>query len=244
VGDIIAMRANRILRRASHSEAATTRARLRWVVAALALLSSGFATAEPVVSAREGNVYISTDGVEKQLTTSGRDSSPLLAPDGKWIAFVRAIDGKPIPSGSDDDGQPAELWQIRVDGKEPTRLVRTRPAEKPENIIAGFENLQFSADGRLVYFVTPAWTTSGAVHVVDTTNGKERYLLPGNDLEVIHSGEYRDHLLVSQHRYFIGGGSYDWFYLFTPQGKEVGPVGEDTENFKSVYLSDASPPNR
>ena len=209
-------------------------------LAAAFFVANSFA-AEPLVVARAGNIYISANGAEKQLTTTGRDSAPLLAPDGKWIVFVRSVDGTPIPSGSDDDGKPAELWQIRIDGKEPTRLARTRPAGKPENIIAAFDNLQFSADGRLVYFVSPAWTTSGAVHVVDTTNGKERYLLPGNDLEVIHSGEYRDHLLVNQHRYFLGGGSYDWFWLFRPDGKEVGPVGEDPENFRSLHMPDAPP---
>jgi Tol biopolymer transport system component len=174
------------------------------VAAAFAL--TGIASAEPVVSARGGNIYISDGGVEKQLTASGRDSTPLLAPDGKWVAFVRSVDGKPILSGNIDDGKPAELWQVRINGKEPTRLASTRPADKPENIIAAFDDLQFSADGRLLYFVSPAWTTSGAVHVVDTTNRKERFVLAGNDLQVIHSGEYRDHLLVSQHRYFLGGG--------------------------------------
>ena len=214
-----------------------------FVVATAFIFSHAFA-AQPVVTARGGNIFISANGAEKQLTTSGRDSSPLLAPDGKWIAFIRAIDGAPITSGNVEDGKPAELWQIRIDGKEPTRLARTRAAERPENIIAAFDNLQFSADGRLVYFVSPAWTTSGAVHVVDTTNGKERFLLPGNDLEVIHAGEYRDHLLVSQHRYFLGGGSYDWYWLFRPDGKEVGPVGEETENFRSLHMPGTSPGKR
>jgi hypothetical protein len=207
------------------------------VVAAAFALSTAFA-AEPVVTARDGNIFLSTNGVEKQLTTSRRDSSPLLAPDGKWIVFVRAIDGAPILSGNIDDGKPAELWQIRTDGKEATRLARTRAADKPENIIAAFDDLQFSSDGRLVYFVSPAWATSGAVHVVNTTNGRERFVLAGNDLEVIHSGEYRDHLLVSQHRYFLGGGSYDWYWVFRPDGEEVGPVGEETENFRSLHMKD------
>ncbi|MCH1923036.1 hypothetical protein L9G15_26855, partial [Shewanella sp. A3A] len=79
-----------------------------------------------------------------------------------------------------------------------------------------FERVQFSADGRLVYFVTPAWATSGAVHVVDTTNRKVRFIVPGDGLHVMHTGEYRDHLLLSQHRYFLGGGSYDWIWLFSP----------------------------
>jgi hypothetical protein len=144
------------------------------------------------------------------------------------------VDGKKIATGS-DQVDPTELWQVRVDGKEPSVLVRCHDSEKPESVIGAFENLQFSTDGKLLYFVTPAWATSGAVHVVDTTNRKERYLFPGNDLKVVTSGEYKDCLLVQQHRYFIGGGSYDWFWLLKPDGKEVGPVGEDTENFEATY---------
>jgi hypothetical protein len=91
------------------------------------------------------------------------------------------------------------------------------------------------AAARLLYFVTPAWATSGAIHVVDTTNGEERYLFPGNDLKLVKSGEYKDCLLVQQHRYFVGSGSYDWYWLLRTDGKEVGPVGEDTSNFEATY---------
>ena len=52
----------------------------------------------------------------------------------------------------------------------------------------------------------------------------------------LHSGEYRDFLIVQQHRYFLGGGSFDWYWLFRPDGKEVGPIGENANNFKDLYL--------
>jgi WD40-like Beta Propeller Repeat len=187
------------------------------------------------VSVKEGNVqFTDKAGQTTALTSSGRDSGPVLAPDGKWVVFVRKVDGKKIATGS-DEVDPAELWQVRADGKEATLLVQCRASEKPESVIAAFENLQFSANGKLVYFVSPAWATSGAVHVVDTTNRKERYIFPGNDLKAVPSGEYKDCLLVQQHRYFIGGGSYDWFWLLRPDGREVGPVGEDTSNFEATY---------
>jgi hypothetical protein len=187
------------------------------------------------VSVKEGNIHFTNKaGQTTALTSSGRDSGPVLAPDGKWVVFVRKADGKKIATGS-DEVDPTELWQVRADGKEPTLLVKCREAEKPESLIAAFENLQFSTNGKLVYFVTPAWATSGAVHVVDTTNRKERYIFPGNNLKLVPSGEHKDCLLVQQHRYFVGGGSYDWFWLFRPDGKEVGPVGEDTENFEATY---------
>lgn len=187
------------------------------------------------VSVKNSNIqFTDQTGKTTAVTSSGRDSNPLLAPDGKWIAFVRKVDGKKIATGS-DEVDPTELWQVRVDGKEPTMLVRCRESEKVESLIGGFDSLQFSPDGKLLYFVTPAWATSGAVHVVDTTNRKERYLFPGNNLKLVAAGEYKGCLLVQQHRYFIGGGSYDWFWLLRADGKEVGPVGEDTENFEATY---------
>jgi len=201
-------------------------------ILALALAVSAFAQ---TVSVRDGNIEFTDKSAKTTaLTSSGRDSNPVLAPDGKWVAFVRKVDGKKIATGA-DEMDPTELWQVRVAGQEPSLLLRCRESAKPESLIAAFETLQFSANGKLLYFVSPAWATSGAVHVVDTTNRKERYLFAGNNLKLVPSGEYKDCLLVQQHRYFVGGGSYDWFWLLRPDGKEVGPVGEDTETFESTY---------
>jgi len=187
------------------------------------------------VSIKDGNIqFTDKNGQTTAITSSGRDSGPILAPDGKWIVFVRKVDGAKIATGS-DELDPTELWQVRTDGKEATLLVKCRASEKPESVIAAFENLQFSTNGKLLYFVTPAWATSGAVHGVDTTNRKVRYLFPGSDVKVVAAGEYKDCLLVLQHRYFIGGGSYDWYWLVRSDGTEIGPVGEDTEVFEATY---------
>lgn len=216
-----------------------------WLAVILLGATTGLLSARPTVSEHGGNIFIVNDaGVKKQLTSSGRDSDPVLDPAGEWVVFVRRTSKESVSSGADE--HPAsELWQIRADGKEPLMLVATRSSGEMENVIASFHQLQFSSDGRLVYFVTAAWVTSGAVHVVDTTNRKKRFVVAGNNLRVVPSGEYRDHLLVSQHRYFLGGGSYDWYYLFTPAGEEVGVVGDSTASFMDLYVNtnddDAAP---
>lgn len=200
------------------------------------LLALALPALAQTVSVKDGNIqFTAKAGETTSLTASGRDFGPVLSPDGQWIVFVRKIEGKKISTGS-DEVDPSELWQVRADGKEPALLLRCREAKgEKDHVIAAFENLQFSSNGKLVYFVTPEWATSGAVHVVDTTNGKERFLFPGNDLKIVTSDEYKDCLLTQQHRYFLGGGSFDWYWLLRPDGKEVGPVGEDTENFLATY---------
>jgi hypothetical protein len=68
-----------------------------------------------------------------------------------------------------------------------------------KELIAEFHDLQLSSDGPYyVYSQTSAWVTSGAVHVVDTTNAKEHFVRDGRAFEVLRSGKHRDRLLVAQ----------------------------------------------
>jgi len=41
---------------------------------------------------------------------------------------------------------------------------------------------------------------------------------------------------------FLGGGTYDWFWVLEPDGREVGPIGEDVTNFRELYLSEEPAP--
>src|SRR6478672_13080519 len=105
--------------------------RLFLFISLTVLTCSAFAQS---VAVRDGNIqFTDKEGKTGALTSSGRDSNPVLAPDGKWIAFVRKVDGKKIATGS-DEVEPAELWQVRVDGKEPSLLVKCRDSEKVESI--------------------------------------------------------------------------------------------------------------
>ena len=190
-----------------------------------------------IVSVKDGNVFI-TDaaGQLRQLTDSGRDSDPALAPNGQTIAFVRALPERKVSTGSGDDN--SEIWCIRTDGSHAERMVAPRAAPKMQDVLGQLAAPQFSADGRRLFFETTAWATSGAVHVLDLATRKEHFVCAGNNLEIVRTGEYRDCLLIQQHRYFIGGGSYDWFWLFRADGKEVGPVGEDTDTFHATFGAD------
>jgi hypothetical protein len=54
---------------------------------------------------------------------------------------------------------------------------------------------------------------------------------------VLQNGRYAGHLLVSQHRYFLAGGSYDWLLLLTPDGKEAGPVVDEDASDAEARLA-------
>ena len=127
------------------------------------------------LSVQNGNVCIVVAGQTKKLTSSGHDSEPALAPDGNWIAFIRTVPGKKISTGA-GEAKETQLWQIRVDGKDAMCLVRSKASDKMETVLGGFSKPQFSTNGKLVYFLSEAWATSGALHVVDTTNSNEHFV--------------------------------------------------------------------
>src|SRR5258706_14478646 len=158
-----------------------------------------------------------SNSTPKQLTDSGSDSEPALSSDQKAIVFVRRTPGVTVSTGLGDQ-EATELWIIRADGRDLRRLLRGRSGSPPESTLAKFSNPQFSPDSKRIYFTSEAWVTSPAIHMLELSSGKERFLTAGNLIEIINRGEYKNNLIVGQHRYFLAGGSYDWIWLITPDG--------------------------
>lgn len=163
-----------------------------------------------------------------------------LSSDGRMAVFVRSTPDKLVQTATGED-EATELWTSRADGTDPRMRLRGRSGPTPQETLARFRDPQFSPDGRKVYFLSSAWVTSSAVHALDLKTGKVRYVCPGNSFEVISRGEYAGHLMVEQHRYFLAGGSYDWLWLVTPDGRDVGPItgdeGEDgAKAFRELFI--------
>jgi len=184
--------------------------------------------ADQTVSARDGNlVFTDAAGRSTQLTSLGADEQPSLSQDAKWIVFVRRVSGGKLwsPGG---DVEPNEIWIIGTNGEDAHRLVRSRECAVGSRgcDLVGLGRPQFSVDGKTVFFDGECAMTSQCVSRVDLSTGKRRRVTDGSHFSVITKGRYRGDLVLSQHRYFLTLGSYDWWWVVTGDGKEVGPVGE------------------
>ena len=179
-----------------------------------------------------GNVFIVKNGHRRQLTKLGRDFDAALSPDGRFVVYTRG-DRKPPPDDPSECKTGAGADQLRrvdIDGSNDRLLVAAHGGAQPPQQLCRFEEKQFTSDGRKLFFLSPGWATSGALHVYDFADKSVRFVAPANALIVLNfcAGKHRDALVLNQHRYFLGGGSYDWYWLFDASGrKEIGPVADE-----------------
>ena len=196
--------------------------------------SSAASPAADRLSVRHGDLYYRHAGKTTRLTTGGHVGDCDLSLDHRWIAYVWHTPGRPI----DTNIGPGALGQVRIigtDGKHGRALVTTHDAKEVEDLLAGLTSPCFSPDAKTVYFLSQAYAVSDALHAVDVATGKQRFICDANTVRVVTTNGYgyRGDLVVNRHKYFIAGGSYDWFWLITPEGKEIGPVGpEDTDELE------------
>lgn len=163
----------------------------------------------------------------------------VYSPDHHLVAFIRRTPKVHVDAGV-GELEATEIWTSRPDGSDAKLLLRGRAGRTPQETLADLSEIHFSPDGKQLFFLSAAWATSGAVHVVQIDSGKEHFVCPGNSLEVIQKGKYSGYLMVTQHRYAMGGGSYNWLWLLTPEGKDVAPISMDddtaTETFRKIYV--------
>lgn len=151
------------------------------------------------------------------------------APGGKTVYYIMA-DHSNKADEEESFGGDSIVAMDSKSGKK-TTLLKEQINEESEKNLFSFFNLQSSIDGKTLYFQTPTWATSAAVHSLDIASRKAKFITDGSLLCVIANGQYQNHLLITQHRYFIPLGSYDHYYLYDQSGKLVGLVadGELTE---------------
>lgn len=162
-----------------------------------------------------GNIFLKVVSEATQLTKNGRDSTPILSPDGKWIVYNREIEGTIKECSKRDDlwACPSdELWIIDLEKKTERLLLEPRPDVLPENtknVIYQFNGKEFSPDSKTIYFTTPAWVVSSAIHAVNIDGTNERYITHGYSFRVV-----QEPLSVKIKQYLINDLEEDDWRIF------------------------------
>ena len=211
---------------------------LRRLLYALLLFATLPTLAAETVRAINGNLHvIEASGAQRKLTFAGADTEPVLSPDGRWVTFLRT------KANSDKNAVHAEneIWLIDIAGRTPRRLLEAKPGDEAETTLSRFHGLNFSNDGKTLYFLSRAWVTSAALHALDLANGQHRFITGANSVDVVRNGLHAGALVVQKHKYFTGrqGGSYDYFWLISPEGDEIAMVGKTQQSLAAWYKKQA-----
>ena len=164
--------------------------------------------------------------------------------DGQCVAWVQDTPAQLVSTGCGDSNA-TELWMIREPKGQPVLLVRGRANADITKTIADIRDPCFSLNGKLVYFVSAAWATSGSIQCVDVRTGKVRFISDGNSVEVIRRGPDAGKLLVSRslinldkNGESLGRDSYAW--LVSGGGRPIAEIGLDgsqrVEEFRRTYV--------
>jgi hypothetical protein len=206
---------------------------LATLLAATAAVAAAATVAQ--VSERDGNIdYTAAGGAPRALTSGGGFSEPVLAPDGRTVAFIH-VDGPPPEGG---DGNLTSLWIGDGATGQSRKLIGPHPATDVKENFESFDGPKFSLDGGFVYVSASAWATSPAVHQVSVATGQEHFVIDGAVMSLIRTGQYRGYLLVQRHMYYNSpqGGSYNPVYVVRPDAKQsfIVPGSDKDDGAKSV----------
>ncbi|HDI3034388.1 hypothetical protein G9G39_06820 [Cronobacter sp. EKM101R] len=159
--------------------------------------------------------------------------SRVTVPGGKEVYFVA------VPSHFKDSENDSVIYHSVIyheDLSSFTKSILLNPKVDPDpkKTLVGFSSLKLSPDAKTLYFESAAWATSSAIHAMNLKNKEIKYITDGSLTCVVGAGEYQGHLIVSRHQYFVQGGSYDDYWLYSPSGKKIGRVA--SENATKVDL--------
>jgi hypothetical protein len=202
-----------------------------WALPVIAVFLTSAAAVAATPSVRKVGAaieYIDPKGATYRIGFPGKLAEPVLAPDGRTVAFLRY---EKTPPG--EEWTRTSLWVVDGPTGEARKLIEPRPDTDPQANLAVFEHPVFSLDGRFVYVSANAWVTSSAVHQVNVRTGAERFVSDGYASALIRTGPWRGYLLVGRHMYWPAPreGSYNPVYVVRPDGKEKFVVpGSETDD--------------
>jgi hypothetical protein len=188
---------------------------------------------------RDGNIYyIDDSGKEITITSLGIDFQPSLSTDEKFVTFARDNPAVMIETPIGTMFPAREIWKASVDASDaPSLVVRHTDLNNDGRPDYGsLSSPTFSNDNSEIYFLTECWVTSHALYSVKLSDISTRFVTNSNYLEIIRNGRFVNDIIVQRHSYFVGSGSYDWYWIVSSDGKTRGTIGESTDHFRENFL--------
>jgi hypothetical protein len=180
----------------------------------------GICVADTVSSVDGGIVLKRDSGAEVVLTKGAADIAPVLSRDGKVVAFLRTL----IPAPELDDDGAYELRTIDIEsGRESTLY-------GPPNVgsliktwnISALEPIDFSADGKLVYFSRREAQTSFQLVQVTRSTKQVRVAFRGiAGFKVIKVGPYEGRLLVAHRELHSSGVGFIYVWCLLDENHKI-----------------------
>ena len=145
------------------------------------------------------------------LLLAATSEPQVRSPNGRMVVFVN------------ERGTEPGLWIRDVVSGRARRVVAPRADDDPARNLTELKHPVFSLDGGYVYFEASAWAASSAVHQVELSTGRIRFVTDGWLYGVLRNGPWRGYLLVGQHRYHGPPhyGSFNPVAVIRPDGKKM-----------------------
>ena len=189
------------------------------------------------VETRQGNVYYINANRTVQISSGGMDSDPSLSFDGGSVIFVRRT---LVPAGFEEPTEPnpvqTQIWTANIHGASEPKMVFAGPVKVGDSEYATFSEPKLAVDNRHAYFLIHYAVVEFGLIRVDLANGHAQLISGALQWDVIRQGRYAGDLVV-QKRKPVGDGITDFFWLLTPEGKEIGFVGQSEEEAQEFLRS-------
>ena len=210
----------------------TTYKRVAILLCAVLVLLAPLASADVPqrVEVRGGSVYLIDDKDHETRVTpeGGVTAEATLSRDKSKVAYVRSM--------RSTDGRKISEIRIYHVANRKEELVLEGPVMIGGREYSSFDSPKFSPDGDAVYFLFDWAVTTHGVARLDLKTLEVRFVVPALDFPaVVQNGKYIGDLVVSQRRPTLSLDHYTLYYLFSPEGKEIGVVGE-TEFDVGIFL--------
>jgi Tol biopolymer transport system component len=182
-----------------------------------------------IAFSRSGDIFsVRADGSGLRRLTSGPglDSSPTVAPNGKFVVYERRT----------AEGAPTDLYSVSVNGGAEKALTNT-PDEEHE--------ASFSADGRLIVFVRSTAEAGGGtaddIYSIRSSGGHLARLTRTARVDEFDPRYFPGGIVFSRGESGEGPSAYADVYTMRSNGKKVKPL---VAGSGSAYVEDVTPNGR